>query len=833
MAKQTLKSLLGLSDKREQIELDLDDKVFQAPSVSAGNYRVSAPQYQTESAASDLANALGKYAGPIARGIGNIEKERQEEFAEVAKGTPTEILQAISRGDLDPVKKQFEEFSSKLDGAERKKLIKFSENPNNYIRASRVIGDRLASQYQADLRDKLDEYANKKDENGDFIPARDQMNDIAQQLITDNNLSGYSLRAFNESRLKFEAQEELNINTRQDDFFKSEVEYETKSTLTSQVLNDNFEDFGGKFALATQNKTVEEQATFLKEIVGDIVSMDISAASQLVSKLDNEAGFLTIGSGSELGDNLIFELNEMLDAEQDLIDEELKQDIAKTKEDLAELILSETTKLDRGESLGTVTLPLIDSEDAIEIDLSGVKTKEDLYTTINKQYVNNNPDNATRANIISGLDKDITALQTAERDFYEKAGLFKIEADLTSSYTESIEGVNVYGLADSEITSKVAGLTQDLELELKRIYNDPTLDIDQKKDAAILATSKQSRSIAEQQRIDADTFMTTRQNSKFFNSIGLSATNNSLSSTILSSLQATSDLSPMPVYSKRQALEITQPFMEELRTGAAEILNAPLTDEEITSGNMVAVMQNREIAARNYVDLASADFIEQSLENPPKSETEEGEEKPQFLTANSTVELNPYYLVEQQGNIKADNYFYQEQQSWLTNYTKREQQAVKDGYSSFRHKLRTEMKTNDNSFYNKRAFVTKHGFTKRGDHMYYENIATERLYSDQPAITLNEIRAGKIEGHVNITDINATKTVVLSPEIIMYANENVDIIKEYAIALNLKDTSDDTLNAFITKQAELIYFNFKLPIFKGMSTEPNKGKLIDTDGTRN
>ena len=308
MAEQTLKSLLGLSDKRKQVDLDLDQQVFQAPSVQAGNYRVAAPRYSKTNAATNLANALGRYAGPIAKQLGGIEDERQQEYANIAKGTPTEILQAIQKGDLDPVQDQLNEYSSKLDEAERKKLLNFSENPNNYIRASRVVGDRLANQYQADLRENQELYAAKRDENGDLIPARDQMQQVRDELIKENNLTGYSLRAFIESTAQFETEEELRINTRQDAIFKSQVRQDTKASMVGAIkvglTDDTQKTFRDNWVTQTQNMTVDEQITFLTEVVTDAASVDRIATEKFVSLLTEDDTLLTLGSGSELDDAL-------------------------------------------------------------------------------------------------------------------------------------------------------------------------------------------------------------------------------------------------------------------------------------------------------------------------------------------------------------------------------------------------------------------------------------------------------------------------------------------------------------------------------------------------
>jgi hypothetical protein len=823
MAKQTLKSLLGLSDKREQVELNLDDQVFNAPSVQAGRYTVAAPRYTQSNTASQLSNALGKYAGPIARGLGNIEQQRQEEFKDLAASTPTEILQAIQKGDIDPVKEQFDEFSGKLDQAERKKLIKFSENPNNYIRASRVVGDRLAQQYQADLRENIEDYASKRDENGDYIPVRDQMNTIADQLIQDNNLSGYALRAFNESRLKFEAQEELVINTRQDEYFQGEVDHNTKTNLIAAIGNENLDDFTQQFQLGTNNKTVPEQTEMLKDIVSKAAELDIATASAFVEKLEKDEGFLTIGSGSELGDSLLNDLNDVLEAQEETNRQREEADINNTKKDLAQIILSSSESLRQGQSLGEVELPLLDSDETVTVDLSKVKTNEDLYITIRDQYVNNNPDATTRAKIISGLSQDITALQDAEGDFYSKAGLDKIEAELTTAYGESIEGVNLYGLEDTEITSKVSSLTQELEVELKRIYNDPTLDGEQKKDQATLAVYKQSRAIAEQQRQDSDTFITTRQTGKFYNSVGLSATNNSVSQALVRQLTANDELTGMSVYSNSQALDMTKPFVAELREGVDNILNAPLTEAERSSGNMAAVIQNREIAARNYLDESMAQFIDEKFENPSEDilnariqsqqEREEAEITPEIQEKFGDPKKQTMYKDPYSDSVTVGDVMYHPEGEAGTSqfpagagdagYADRKNnrnQLIRKSQKEDLGKLRDEATKEPASEFGFRDKALQSHRRRK----YFSVLATQRsLDNDKPIVTIEEIRDGKLEGKVpiNVENLDFTRNPIISYDMIQESQDYEEEITAYMVVLNLDPNNSVLRQRFLKAQA--------------------------------
>jgi len=827
MAKQTLKSLLGLSDKRQQVDLDLDQQVFQAPSVEAGRYRVAAPRYSKTNAATNLANALGRYAGPIAKQLGGIEDDRQQEYANIAKGTPTEILQAIQKGDLDPVQDQLNEYSSKLDEAERKKLLNFSENPNNYIRASRVVGDRLANQYQADLRENQELYAAKRDENGDLIPARDQMQQVRDELIKENNLTGYSLRSFIESTAQFETEEELRINTRQDAIFKSQVRQDTKASMVGAIkvglTDDTQKTFRDNWVTQTQNMTVDEQITFLTDVVTDAASVDRIATEKFVSLLVEDDTLLTLGSGSELDDALKDTLGDILNEQQASDQREIDAKVKIAQSALTKTLVDSSLTLQEGGKLGVVELVQIDSDETIEVDLTSVTNQVELYTAIKDGYVNANPDATTRTGLIAELSQNIENLNNAQYSFNSDAGIDKIRTDLNERFSEQIvvgnTSENLYGLNNTEIVAKVDSYTTELETQLESIYNDPTIGEAEKKKQSSLLVQQTQRTIDDKIRADSQEFVTTRNTLKFENSVGLSATNNSYTINIISSLQAKDEVSGLAFMSGDKALEITKPFVEETREGMRAILNAPLTNEELSSGNLVQILANRELAARDYL-LESQEIFISETRNPAEEEEEEA-----TVTTEETKETVEPRTVNTSGNYsptgggrgreaRDKNGRYN---SNIKAYEQRNQQAAEDGHgdylaeiralakSDFEKRKTSTIKTSRGSYY------SKNGFRDYYIRESYNHAATERLYEDKPAITIDELESGTLNGF-RLGDIDVTKTVVLSPSMLINAEDNREILTEYAVALGL-DTDDNTLNTFIQTQASLMESRFALNIY--------------------
>jgi hypothetical protein len=842
MAQQTLKSLLGLSDKRKQVDLDLDQQVFQAPSVEAGRYRVAPPRYSKTNAATNIANALGRYAGPIAKQLGGIEDERQQEYTNIAEGTPTEILQAIQKGKLDPVQDQLNEYSSKLDSAERKKLLKFSENPNNYIRASRVVGDRLANQYQADFRENPELYASKKDENGDFIPVRDQMQQVRDELIKENNLTGYALRAFIESTAQFETEEELRLNKMQNDMFQAEVEYDTKSAMVT-ALNVGLTDdtkitFQQNWATLTGAMDIPKQIQLLKDVVTDTATVNPIAADTFLTILEENESFLTLGSGSEIENSLLTELGKSVDQiKEDNVNAIIKQeqimDFA-----LKKSFTEDENTLAQGGTLAPRELPNLQGNGTVTVDLSGVTDTVGLYDAYRLAFTNQHEDNTDRARIVSMLDQKKADLELKAYTFSQEAGLSSIQSDLIKTFSETVtignETVNAFGYGETELQSKVESYIQPYEAELEALYTDPTLSSKERTQQSKVLAQKAQADISAKVREDTQTMVTTRNTLKFENSVGLSATNNSYTTSIISSLQAKHEVSGLAFMSGDKALAITKPFVEETRESMRAILNAPLTDEELSSGNLAQIYANRQLAARDYLLESQEIFIAETRNQDDDDEeastvTTEETETIEPRTLNTSGNYAPTGGRGRAARQKSGNY-----QSNIKVYEQRNRQAVKDGHADYlayirqlskddRDLYRTMNAARDKSFMgnaftsdhlystSRGSFYSKNGFKRYYVRESYNHAATERLYEGNPAITIDELESGTFNGF-RLGQVDVTKTVVLSPSMVINAEDNRELLTEYAVALGL-DTDDNTLNTFIQTQASLMESRFSLNIY--------------------
>ena len=97
--KQTLKSLLGANDERVEVDLNLDEQTFRAPTVKAGDYTVAAPVYSKTNSLLQLSNALERYSGPILKGYANIREQQSLAMADATELLTNEQLELLNTGD--------------------------------------------------------------------------------------------------------------------------------------------------------------------------------------------------------------------------------------------------------------------------------------------------------------------------------------------------------------------------------------------------------------------------------------------------------------------------------------------------------------------------------------------------------------------------------------------------------------------------------------------------------------------------------------------------------------------------------------------------------------
>lgn len=305
MAQQTLKQLLGSSGKREQVDLNLDQATFKAPNVAAGQYSVQVQQTlrADQTQAGQLANALGRYAGPIARQYQGIEQQRQKEYEQVAGLLTPEQAKAVAAGDIEQFKEQFKQTADKLDSAQRKKFLKFVENPNNYIRASRVLGQKVASFVETDLIENKDKFIQSETD------ISTQMQETIQTIASseDYNLTGYALEGFMEKANTISERYTPSLISAQDEYKEEQYIANGIDSLAQTAKNGDFDSFVDDFTETFNGYPPAEQATHLSSAVSLVSNIDPLQAQALVGFIEDK---LIFGNQAAVSEGVINSLNE-------------------------------------------------------------------------------------------------------------------------------------------------------------------------------------------------------------------------------------------------------------------------------------------------------------------------------------------------------------------------------------------------------------------------------------------------------------------------------------------------------------------------------------------
>lgn len=97
--KQTLASLLGQSDKRVQVDVDVSQPTLTPTSVQGGAYNVVTQGIPKSNTAGQLANALGNLS-PVLKEYGNIQEEAGTRAA-LAITDPDKMLEELKKDDPD------------------------------------------------------------------------------------------------------------------------------------------------------------------------------------------------------------------------------------------------------------------------------------------------------------------------------------------------------------------------------------------------------------------------------------------------------------------------------------------------------------------------------------------------------------------------------------------------------------------------------------------------------------------------------------------------------------------------------------------------------------
>ncbi len=813
--KQTLKSLLGSSDTRVQTTLDLDDVRFQAPSVRAGQYRVAVQQAPSENTAGQLADALGQLAGPILKTYKSIDTQSQEEFARVANMLTPEQASAISAGDLTGVQESLDELGNQLDSRQRKKLLRFTENPKNYVRASRVIGQKIGTQYGLDLFNNLDDYAKNEED------VQEQFSKVRQKLIEDNNLSGYALEGFLSYANKVETQYAPRVAQAQEKNTENKFLFDNQVTVADQIKQGAYGAAGETFTTNLNGYTPAEQAEQLTTIVNDLISSDdLYEASEFVGWLMTDEQGIKVGDNAQLSDGTRNQLLQLVETAQinqaDREDKEAAIEQKNVDKQLGVFIAS----INRGEVPESFSIDILGEQ--IEIDGSNINSESDLYDALKSEIYNTDlpeTDKAKYYNLLDGASKRI-----------EKEELQQLNSSGLSSAMNVIEksigmddglGNNLLGMSLEEQQAEAVEMENKLTEGVEAIYADDSLSLAQKDRKAKRFVDANVKEWNEGYKQRMDSYIKTTHADKVVNSLQIGATGN-FTPQLQSSIEDYFDITNEADLTEFNRL--TSETRLNLVDDVKEIITAPLSKEEEELGDLAQVQINRRNKAAQLIEAAKQTAVLQA-EAYTERKFAQAETKEEEVVSEAAIEMNATGDIRNFGTPDPRSTRFEReaverkirvQQSHLKRYNDRQNKVAYNNkfdnttYANDRELILAQRKQ---SWWTARAFITKHGLYNRGHVQFYDSEATERLYSNSPAVTLDEIRSGVYRGHPDIVNrLDYKKAVFLSPDMVMNPEENRDVILQYATALNL-ETDEESLNRFLTIQARLMQKNFKLSIY--------------------
>lgn len=819
---KSIKQLLGNSSERKQVSLNLDEVNFRAPNVSAGQYSVQVQQTlrADQTQAGQLANALGRYAGPIARQYQSIEQQRQEEYTQVADLLTPEQAKAVAAGNVEPLRAQFEETANKLDSAQRKKFLKFIENPNNYIRASRIVGQKVASFVDTDIIENQDKFT--QSETDVSTQLQQTVQDIASS--PEYNLTGYALEGFIQRANDVIAKRAPALIEKQDKYKEEQYIASAIDSLAQSAKNDNFEDFVTDFTASFSGYTPAEQAEHLSSVVSLVSSIDPLQAQTLVGFLDDK---LTLGNKAALSEGVMNTLSEQID--QAIVSQnefENRQKAAftqKTNVNIANAML----QINNGEPVESFTIQLLDGE-YLEVNTDGITSTRELYENLAKTvYSSEMASDADKALYSTQFNTKANEIALEEETRFDSLGGSSAVTELKNRLEYSIAGTNVFGLDANGILDEVNSFEDELEQQINDIYRDPSINSGEKVRKANMLINK---SLADKLSV-LDGRLNTEKMTGFVGNI-LNKANLNPNQAVVNNLtrdilaEITLGLSPTSdqiAFAKEQAEAIIAPLREQ----AQDILTAPLTEEE--KSNLTQAWLDREakieelkrsISYNTVIDLYNTQ--EEEKQKQPTEPTED--KKAEVLVVNPNINLGAPVRKpkrRQQGPLDRAASKQMRVMARLNRRNEKIDSGIKELQDTHAKLVSASIKYNM-EFTSGELEQLRNKWTVVNDELYDDYTSRRVMVEGKPAITLDELREGVVDGAFRfnvdrLTPDTAAVMPIISAEMIASQIKGEDTyddeIRQYAEALNIDTSNETELSRFLTRQAKVFQDKYGIPFF--------------------
>jgi len=404
--------------------------------------------------------------------------------------------------------------------------------------------------------------------------------------------------------------------------------------------------------------------------------------------------------------------------------------------------------------------------------------------------------------------------------------------EVTRALEANIAGVNMFDLDAVGIQEQADEFNEQLREGIDSIYADPSLNDGQKVNRSASFIRQQT---AERLR-DLEARVTEEKMTQFVDNAVSDARLkpnqafvNGLERDILEgiSLGFTPDASQIE-FSKNQAKDLVAPIREE----ALSILRAPFTPEEKANISQAWIDRQAKVEElKNSVSYKTAiDAYNTQQEEATKvaEEAKTDKEAPAapVLVVNPDIDLGAVVTPKRRrtgGQSLVEKAYYK--RNSVMRRLNRRNDKINDELQSAQETHRTLKNHYRN--YNMRVTPAEleklqNSWLVSGDSLYDDYTARRVLVENKPAISLDELREGTVDGAFSfnidrLTPETAAVMPILSAEMIasQFKGEDTydDEIRQYAEALNINTSDENELSRFLTRQAKVFQDKYGIPFF--------------------
>jgi len=802
--KQTLKSLLGASDSRVQTDLNLDEVSFSTPRIQAGNYGVRVQDTPRTNTAGMIADALGEFAGPVLNQYKSLEKQKQEEYAEIAKVLSPEQAKAVSSGDISSVEASLGKTADKLNTLQRKRLLKFVDNPNNYRLGANVIGAKVAGQYGLDLMDNIESYARS-----DEAPEK-QFQEVRNKLIENNELQGHALVGFMAEAARQEERFAPRIIAMQNERTEQTFISNSMQALRLDIEQADYTQFGKNFTQYYAGYTPTEQATYLTELVNGVIEAgDFHEAEELIGWLVTEDDGIKVGGNANLSDGVINQLTEKITSERQRLERIEDADVEKQRKNITEAVTSAFGFIGDKEAPENLT-----------VDIAGIPTE--IPTGENKLEVLSNYRNAVANSDMSESEKgihfnEITKLTTVEEDrlnsTYNKSSIPNLVSGYRDSLNTDVEGQNYLGMDTDDILDKVTGLEDELKEGVDAIYadNETYKTLGEKQQAAQRFTQRRSLELKQELNTMQNDYNASVRVEKTLTSVGMGVGGNYNAeiTKVLNEWFSDMEGGSEAINSLRDST------VEGVQTSVRNIIGAPFTDEEKKDLPKAIGDRNRKVTNLVQDSLADVEKAAEVKYNEmtevkveDKKEVEEESSPP--LVISSTIENA---LTMPKGFNPRKREQTEEGRDWMKLQRVRKRlQAKRDLINNRDEMWRVSPRTHKGYRRDLESMMSDGPIDTtipffRGDFAFDYRAGVNILFDGEVGVKWQELESGYVHSmhHIDTSklSIETAKTVpMLSLDLLINPNteNNLATLKEYARVLNIDFNDENEMDKLLTYQ---------------------------------